>query len=214
MQKLPANHEQCWELIPWVVNGRASDAEQRAVSAHAEGCAECREELVRHREIHSHMRGTDDVITAPTASWQALLAHIDEQSAAETARPHRIKRPWLIAAVWVQAVAVAGLAGALFSSFDSREPVYTTLSTPQPVDRRAAVRVVFAPTAKLNDINQLLHLVECDIVSGPSEAGVFTLATDEGKDVHGIISKLREHSEVLFAEPTQMMGQMSTGTPR
>lgn len=212
MQKLPANHEQCWELIPWIVNGRASDAEQRAALAHAEDCAECREELARHREIQSHMRGNDDVITAPTASWQALLAHIDEQSTAEAARPHRIKRPWLIAAVWVQAVAIAGLAGALFSYVASREPVYTTLSTPQSVDRRAAVRVVFAPTAKLNDINQLLHQVDCDIISGPSEAGVFTLATDEGKDVHGIISTLREHPEVLFAEPSQMTGQV--GTPR
>jgi hypothetical protein len=215
MQKPHSNHEHCWELIPWVVNGRASDAEQRAVLAHVEDCTECRDELARHRELHSQMRGTDDVIAAPNASWQALLAQIDKQSTAEAASPHRIKRRWLIAAVWVQAVAIAGLAGAVFTSSALREPAYTTLSTPQALDQRAAVRVVFAPTATLNDINQLLHLVECDIIAGPSEAGVFTLATAEGKDVHGIIAKLREHSEVLFAEPSQTVtSQMDVGTPR
>lgn len=210
MRKLHSNHEQCWEMIPWIVNGRASDADQRVVLAHAEECAECQEELSRHRELHSRMRGNDDVIAAPNASWQKLLAQIDTQSANEVGSTSRIKRPWLLAALWIQLVAIAALTAALFASATSPQPTYTTLSTPQTLDRRAAIRVVFSPNAQLNDINQLLRRVECDIVAGPSEAGVYTLATDPGKDVRGIIATLREHSEVLFAEPSQT----ATGTPQ
>lgn len=210
MQKLHSNHEQCWEMIPWIVNGRAGEAEQRVVLAHTEECAECREELARHRELHSRMRGSDDVIAAPNASWQKLLTQIDRQSTDEAGKTSRIKRPWLVAALWIQLVAIGALTGALFSSATSPQPEYTTLSTPQASDRRAAVRIVFSPSAQLNDINQLLRTVECDIIAGPSEAGVYTLGTEPGKDVRGIIATLREHSEVLFAEPSQMV----TGTPQ
>jgi anti-sigma factor RsiW len=212
MQKVHSTHEHCWEMIPWIVNGRASDAEQRAVQAHVGDCVECRDELARHRELHGYMRGSDDVIAAPNASWQRLLTQIDEQSAAETAKPYRIKRPWLMAAIWLQLVAIGALTGALFNSTRSPQPEYTTLSSPQASDRRAAVRVVFSPSAELNDINQLLRSIECDIIAGPSEAGVYTLATEHDKDVRGIIAKLREHSGVLFAEPSQTMAGTPPGT--
>jgi hypothetical protein len=196
-------------LIPWVVNGRASDAEERSVLAHVESCTECREELDRHRTLHKHMRGNDDVIAAPNASWQKLLGQIEAQPAPTVVKAYRIKRPWLIAALWIQLVAIATLAGALFRSSAPIEPEYTTLSTSQTLDRRAAVRVVFAPDASLNRINQLLRSVECDIIAGPSEAGVYTLATASNDDVQQIIATLREHSEVLFAERSQALAGTS-----
>lgn len=203
MQRPPLNHEQCWELIPWVVNGRASEAEQRSVLAHVEDCIECRDELSRHRELHRHMHGNDDVIAAPNASWQKLLGQIDSQPPPSAAKTYRVKRPWLIAALWLQLVAIAILTGALFKSSAPAAPEYTTLSSPQVADRRAAVRVVFSPEASLNEVNQLLRSVECDIVAGPSEAGVYTLATAPDKDVKEIIARLRAHAEVLFAERSQ-----------
>lgn len=201
MRTTHINHERCWELIPWVVNGRASEPEQRDVLAHTDGCSECREEFARHRALHDQMRGEDDVIAAPNASWQKLLARIDAQPA-DGAPPHRIRRPWLIAALWIQFVALAVLAAALFRSTEP-QPAYTTLATSQPTDRRAAVRVVFAPTATLDEINGLLRQVGCDIIAGPSEAGVYTLATADGGNVPGIIATLRGHSDVLFAERSQ-----------
>jgi hypothetical protein len=209
MRRSNSNHEHCWELIPWVVNGRANDAEERSVLAHAEDCTECREELDRHRELHRHMRGTDDVIAAPNASWQKLLSQIEAEPAPAVAKAYRIKRPWLVAALWIQLVAIAMLTGALFRSAAPPEPAYTTLSTPETQDRRAAVRVVFAPDAPLDRINQLLRSVECDIISGPSEAGVYTLGTAADKDVQRIIATLRDHSEVLFAERSQALAGLS-----
>lgn len=205
MQRSHSNHEHCWELIPWVVNGRASDVEERSVLAHAENCNECREELDRHRQLHNHMRGNEDVIAAPNASLQKLMAQIDVQSTPEAAKTYRIKRPWLVAALWIQLVAIATLAGALFRSAAPPEPEYTTLSTAEIQDRRAAVRVVFAPNASLNRINQLLRSVECDIIAGPSEAGVYTLSAAANQDVQRIIATLRDQSEVLFAERSQAL---------
>ena len=196
-----ANHEQCWELIPWVVNGRASDAEQRSVLVHTETCAECREELQRHRALQSQMRGNDDVIAAPNASWQKLLAQIDTQPQIEAPQSRRSRRPWLIAALWLQLIAIAALAGALFTSV--RQPEYKTLSTPDVADARAVVRVVFAPDASMNHINELLRQVESNIIAGPSEAGVYSLSAPDGKSVQTIIVTLRARPEVLFAEPSQ-----------
>lgn len=210
MHRSHSNHEQCWESIPWVVNGRASDADERSLLDHVEDCTECREELDRHRELHKHMRGNDDVIAAPNASLQKLLGQIDAQSAQPLAKAYRIKRPWLVAALWIQLVAIATLTGALFRSSAPPEPAYTTLSTPETIDRRAAVRVVFAPDASLNQINQLLRSIECDIIAGPSEAGVYTLSAATDQDVQGIITQLRDRSEVLFAERSQALA----GTPR
>lgn len=202
--RMPANHEHCWELIPWVVNGRASDAEQRAVLTHAETCTECSDELQRHRTLHSHMRGNDDVIPAPNASLQKLLAHLDEQPRTEPVESRRGRRPWLIAALWLQLIAIAALAGALFTSV--RQPEYRTLSTPTPEVSalQAAVRVVFAPDASLSRINELLRQVDANIIAGPSEAGVYTLSAPTGKDVQPIILTLRAQPEVLFAEPSQL----------
>ena len=202
MHRVHSNHEQCWELIPWVVNGRASDADQREVLAHVETCTECHDELERHRRLYNQMRGSDEVIAAPNASWQKLLSQLDQQPASEVAKPARIKRPWLVAALWLQLVAIAALTGALFRSAAAPQPEYATLASPQVADRRAAVRVVFAPTAQLDNINRILRDVECDIIAGPSEAGVYTLAMKDGNDVRQIIARLREHSEVLFAEPS------------
>lgn len=199
--RMHASHEHCWELIPWVVNGRASDAEQRAVLTHAETCAECRNELQRHRALHSHMRGSDDVIPAPNASLQKLLAQIDEQPK-QPDESGRVGRPWLIAALWLQLVMIAVLAGALFTSV--RQPEYKTLSTPTIEQSDAAVRVVFAPDASLSKVNELLRQVEANIIAGPSEAGVYTLSAPAGKDVHRIILALRAHREVLFAEPSPL----------
>jgi anti-sigma factor RsiW len=198
-------HEQCSESIPWVVNGRASDAERRAVLAHAETCDECREELQRHRALQHHMRGNDGVIAAPSASWQKLLAQIDTQPATETSdvisEPRRRRRPWLVAALWLQLIAIAALAGALFTSV--REPEYKTLSTPEAINAGAAVRVVFAADASMNKVNELLRQVQANIIAGPSEAGVYTLSPPAGADVQTIIVRLRAQPEVLFAEPSR-----------
>ena len=194
-----SNHEHCWELIPWTVNGRASDLQQQAVLAHAEHCSECRQELARHRALQRHMRGTEEPLPAPGASWEKLLKEIDAAPASSPPATDRIRRPWLIAALWIQLVAIAALAGALFHSTGAREARYTTLSSTTSV-ARGDVRIVFAPDTSLSVVRELLHAVDCDIVAGPSEAGVYTLALRTNGEVQPVIQALRQRPEVLFAQ--------------
>jgi hypothetical protein len=210
MQKADSTHEQCCEAIPWVVNGRASEAQQQCVMAHVEICAACRGELQRHRELHSHMRGANEVIAAPNAAWLKLLAQIDAQPQIETVdsvRPAAVrqnsKRRWMIAALWIQGIAIAALLGAFLAAEVQPPAAYTTLATPQVPVHGAAIRVVFAPDAAVEQINQLLRRVGGEVVAGPSEAGVYTLAVPHVEEVPGTIAALRASAGVLFAEPGQ-----------
>jgi hypothetical protein len=50
-----SDHRQAWDLIPWVVNGSASEAQRRLVMAHSAGCADCREEFEFQRRLHLGM---------------------------------------------------------------------------------------------------------------------------------------------------------------
>lgn len=204
MQRTTVTHEHCWDEIPWLVNGRLSDAEREVVTAHAATCAECREELARQRELHAHMRGTDEAAAVPHAAWNKLLARIDAQSPSPhaldvQARVSSSRNRWLIAAVWTQGIALAVLLAALLVPNRPLPAEYFTLSTPDQAVQRASIRVVFAPTASLEQINRLLRDIEGNVIAGPSEAGVYTVAI-AAADSSVAIGTLRRHADVLFAE--------------
>ncbi|HKQ83799.1 MAG TPA: hypothetical protein VJS42_16520 [Steroidobacteraceae bacterium] len=203
MQSTTTNHERCWDDIPWLVNGRLGEAEQQRVLTHAESCTECREELRQQREVHAQLRGTQSDMEMPDASWNKLLARIDAQAQRPSesadrhigmAQPRRQR--WLIAAVWAQGVAIAGLLAALLAP--QRGADYVTLSAPD-ARPQGSIRVVFAPSASLDRVNALLREVDAEIVAGPSEAGVYTVAV-ANREPASAIAELRRHDEVLFAE--------------
>ncbi|MET0658635.1 MAG: zf-HC2 domain-containing protein [Steroidobacteraceae bacterium] len=207
---MTTTHEQCWDDIPWLVNGRLSEAEQQRVLAHAEECTECREELRRQREVHAQLRDGQSDMEMPEASWNKLLARIDAQPqhssdpsdpATGTTKPPRQR--WLTAAVWAQGAAIAGLLAALLAPQRSAE--YVTLSTPDSRPQ-GSIRVVFAPSASLDQVNELLREVEAQIVAGPSEAGVYTVAVTH-REPAAAIAALRQHAEVLFAEPAAAVSE-------
>lgn len=192
-------HEQCWDDIPWLVNGAASEADQKLVLEHAADCAECREELARQRRVYAHLRTLDDVEAPPEAAWQRLLAHIDEQSPPATtgmSQPPRQRR-WLAAAVWVQSVVIVGLIAARFTAPSAD---YVTLATPDAVVRGATVRVVFAPDVPIAGVQRVLQEIGGEIIAGPSEAGVLTVAIEDER-TQVAVAALRRHTEVVFAEP-------------
>ena len=47
-----ADHLRAWDLLPWVVNGRASAEQVQWVDAHVAGCDDCRAELAWQRSLH------------------------------------------------------------------------------------------------------------------------------------------------------------------
>lgn len=197
-------HERCWNSLPWLVNGSLPETERQWVATHAMSCPECREEWARHLELHRQMRGGDDATAAPSASWNKLLARIEAHDAqAPSSMPSESRRGaarrGLVAALWIQGVTIALLALALLGT-ETPAPRYSTLSSVAAPTSRSTVRVVFAPDASIAQINRLLREIEGQLIAGPSEAGVYTVAID-ARAASTAISTLRSRPGVLFAEP-------------
>ena len=62
-----AQHEDMWELIPWLVNGRLSGEAAAPLSAHLEHCEECAREYAEQLRIFSAMQADDSIAFASEA---------------------------------------------------------------------------------------------------------------------------------------------------
>lgn len=209
-----ALHRQCWELLPWLLNGSLDDAQGQRVRDHVSECDECAREYESQARLRQLMQREESVLYTPHASLRKLMGRIDAaedelpQDARETAQaaaPRR--RQWLAAAVAVQAVGLVALSGVLAWKVDEiREaPRYSTLtSAPAVLPHGPAARVVFAPSMSLGQLGELLRTYGAQVIAGPSEAGVYTLVFPGARDENEIaatISKLRADPQVRFAEP-------------
>ena len=196
-----SGHRRAWELIPWVVNDRASVEERALVDTHVRECADCRGELAFQREVQKGM-----LQAAPAVGLDArdgldrLLKRVDAggSSVGTPARAPALTR-WLAVAVVVEAIGLATLStGVLVSA------PYQTLTSNVPSPQRASLRAVFAPQTPQSDLQSLLQRSGLQIVGGPSEAGVYSLApaADATTSATGLAA-LRADPHVLFAEPVQ-----------
>jgi len=77
---------------------------------------------------------------------------------------------------------------------------YYTVTTPAPQAANAAIRAVFTPTVTLSELQALLDDAHLKIVSGPTEAGVYSLAVAGSPSVDWSLQRLRGHDVVRFAE--------------
>ena len=214
------------QLLPWFVTGRLATDEASQVAGHLAGCAACRADLVRQREIHALMHADDRIEYAPTASFQKLLSRIDEmdrEMAPVMPEPPAILSPppvtpesgagvprWVVAAMLVQTVALGVLGVKAWERGPARgDPArFVTLSAPENVGRAAPqVRLVFAPQATAGDIAQLLGAERAQIVGGPSESGAYTVALPgAGAAIEASLTRLRADARVVFAEPVVVAG--------
>lgn len=193
-----ALHRRAWEAIPWLVNGRIDGAERAALASHLGECRDCREELALQQRLH------DELARAPTPAVDAdaglarLWQRIDAQAAMQPAAPARAWVRWLAAAAVLEGVALAALIGA---SVATPEPQYRTLSAPPPAAAPHAIRAVFAADLPLGELHRLLDAADLQIVAGPSEVGVYTLAPRPDARHDAALERLRADARVRFAEP-------------
>ena len=214
MDSYGSHHRPVWELIPWVVNGTASDSERACVEEHLQGCADCREELEFQRRMQRSLAQEGAQQSSAHAGWSRLRERLDA-SEPSTSSPSRTRglrvnerswTPWVMAAMLVQGVGLGVLGTALWSRTPaaSPPPSYRTLSAPLPAPPRATVRVVFAPSMTLAEMHAVLASAHLQVVSGPSEADVWSLgpageATDTATEE--AVRTLRASASVRFAEP-------------
>jgi hypothetical protein len=208
-------HREVWNLIPWVVNGRASATDQARVSAHLESCVDCKDEYEFQRQLREAMHRDAGEDRDPQHALRGLWARLDADGSAPAADHGSRRSTWLVrslaAVVVVEAIGLYALGGLLWwrNAPPSAPPAqYRTLSSQPPSAAAATLRVVLAPAATLAEFQQLLEQSHLQIVGGPSEAGVYSLAPVApakeamNKDATArTLAQLRAHPAVRFAEP-------------
>jgi hypothetical protein len=110
----------------------------------------------------------------------------------------------MAASVAVMAVALSLLASDRWMQSRAHSaPDYYTVTTPIVHAPGEVIRAVFSPTITLVELQAILDEAQLRIVSGPTEAGVYSLAASSRRPVSTSLALLREHPKVRFAESTQ-----------
>jgi anti-sigma factor RsiW len=206
------SHDEVWHLIPWLVNGRAGDAEREQIDAHLRVCDECRNEVAAQRQVMSAIASDKRIDCVPGAAFERLWDRISAEEAPQ-ARGARLKQvrtrsvmKWLAAAVVVEAIGITALTVALSSrnSVEQAAAEYRTVTSSASTETRGSIRAVFAPALPMSELQRILDQSGLQIVAGPTESGVYTLATtapagNSGSD--SALAGLRASPAVRFAEP-------------
>jgi hypothetical protein len=212
----PREHRDVSELIPWYVNARIGDADRQRVEAHLRDCAECRSELQLQRQVQLAMTADPGIEYMPTASLKRLQARLDGFDAAPDAAPDAARgsgadRPaqrsfrWgrsMAASIAVMAGAICILAAGLWTRYQvhARPLDYFTVTSPTAHPPHEVIRAVFAPATTLLELQNILDEAHLRIISGPTEAGVYSLAANSSLPVSSSLGLLRAHVAVRFAE--------------
>src|SRR3974390_3493610 len=91
------SHREAWDVIPWLVNERLSEAELSRMNAHLADCTECRAEVEQQRRLRGLIAGDTRSYSVPGGSLKKLVARLDAQptgTAAENATvPNKVSTP-------------------------------------------------------------------------------------------------------------------------
>ena len=210
-QNLSGEHEEVFALFPWYLNGTLAEIDRHKVDEHVAVCAACRDQLAREREIYRAMSAESSLEFIP-ASFSRLQARLDALSPEKAAPPEpslpprrhgmltrRSLMPWPRLA----AASIAVLALASLSQIRTLPSEYHTVTTPAPRAPDEVIRAVFSPATTLVELQAILDEAQLRIVSGPTEAGVYSLAANSDRPVTVSLSLLRRHASVRFAESTR-----------
>jgi hypothetical protein len=222
-QNLSAEHEEIFELFPWYLNGTIAEPERQKVDEHLLVCAMCRGHLAGERDLYRSMSAESSLEFIP-ASFSRLQARLDalspqgpaaapEPALRQSAGRHGTLRqrggmPWrrlAAAAVVLPAIGLLSLVSAdRWVQIHALPSEYRTVTTPTPRAPDEVIRAVFSPAITLVELQRILDEAQLRIVSGPTEAGVYSLAATSERPVSASLSVLRQHAAVRFAESTQI----------
>jgi hypothetical protein len=218
-----SEHQDIWELLPWLVNGRLSEPDCRRVEAHLRLCGGCREEYAAQRQIYEVIAADTAVEQMPMAGLNKLRQRIATAAPAAAAsdplservppatgqnegrtapdRHRQVRRGAVAAAVLALSLALGIPAAIHVQTQRHGEPSpYYTVTAPMVQHPGAVIRAVFAPTVTLSELQGLLDDAHLRIVAGPTEAGVYSLAMTAPQSIDWSLRQLRGHASVRFAE--------------
>jgi hypothetical protein len=213
-----AEHHDIWELLPWLVNGRLSEGDCQRVEAHLRLCSACRDECGAQRRIYDVMSTDTAVEQMPMAGLNRLRQRIEEAERAvgldappdpacppdarrvNAAGSFRVRTAAIAASVIAISVALGMPAALRWNQTRHTSAAYYTVTTAAAQHPGEVIRAVFARTATLSELQAILDDAHLKIVSGPTEAGVYSLAMTEPQSINWSLRRLRGHDTVRFAE--------------
>jgi anti-sigma factor RsiW len=220
-----APHRQAWDLIPWVVGGSASPAEQLLVTEHVAACPDCREELAFHTALRGGMAGSADAPHDVEPAWERMQARLEtgpttrpvpatDLGLASTPGPvgNRLVR-MLVAAVVVQAVGLSVLGATLWHG--QRGTEYQTLSQTASTPSVATIRLVPAAELQQAQLQALLKRTGTHAVEINADGSLLGLTVEPaaGHSLDQVLTQLRAEPGVMLAEPMPQATASPAGRP-
>jgi len=226
----PAMHEEAWLALPWLANGRLSQAERDRIEPHVRGCAACRDELAFQRILCNTLTEPDRVTYAPGPSFRKLMDRIDgaapqTRKASEQPRtPATLLRArgrrWAAvkASLWrppglgwaAGLVLIVGFAGVFITATRSTQPldapVYYT-HTDVPATASNVLHIAFYGTVTIREAEEALRSTGAHIVEGPDSVGIFGVAPEAtrkqqtSQDLRVLATRLHADPRVRWVEP-------------
>lgn len=209
-----SEHLEVSALLPWFVNSTLTENVRRRVAAHLDVCTICRDDLAVEKRIFEKIDGAIAIDYMPSVSLKRLHSRLDALqtqipvSTPASSAQSRGKMPWrglMAASVVLMALAGSLLVTDRWLQFHSQLQAsnYHTVTSASARPRDEVIRVVFAPAITLMEMQTILEEAHLRIVSGPTEAGVYSLAAISSEPVRSSLALLRKHSTVRFAEATR-----------
>ena len=204
--------EEVRSSLPWFITGRLPESDAQELRSHLEGCSACRAELAIEQRLRASVGSEGAIELAPQGAMRKFFERLDSLESgvpAPAPAPAPSQSRWRIAAavvVVVQAVGLAALATrvAVQDARLAAPPVYVTQTAAGVPAHGPRLRVVVDPSLSVANFERLLRGIDAEIVAGPSEAHVYTLAlpaTTGSRDVAERAEALRQNPAVRFAEP-------------
>ena len=211
-------HQEISLLLPWYVNKTLHKNEIEMVENHLVVCMTCRRELATLHKLAAAVQNEGSIDSAAQASFTQLKKRIHgSNKTSQEKAPNVIALPVQRKAggkIWHLSRPALALAAVLLVSLlvprfidtgNSQMNEYRTLSN---AENRAAsqntIRVIFSNDAKQLEINEILASVNGQIIDGPTEQGVYTVAIQNepaSKDILDRVTLLQKNAQVIFAEP-------------
>ena len=200
----PALHEEAWLALPFLANGRLSQAERDKLEPHVRACDACRGELALQRLLCNALMEPDRVTYAPGPSFRKLMERIDGAApqTRKAGEPPRTSptlargrsRRWSSVNVslwrppglaWAASfVLMVGLAGVFITANRSTQPLDVRWFKTHTDPANAAANVLhiaFYGTVTIREAEEALRSTGAHIVEGPDSVGIFGVAPSATK---------------------------------
>jgi len=213
-------HEDSWLLLPWLANGRLSQAQRVRVEEHVRECAPCAHELAQQRLMCEALSGPERVTYAPGPSFRKLMERIDGREGRALQRPPALpvspaRLPALVGSAWrppglawAASFLLMLCVGALApTAYRWSQPLYTT-HTATPVAAPHVLHVAFVPSLSMAKVGELLRSAGARVVEGPDPTGIVgvvpeapTAGDAAGQALPALAARLRSDARVRWVEP-------------